>query len=86
MVADETVVETAASAAHELVFSRLKASAVEDLDITVRFEDDILIVDVNIFAPSSNADIAQIADDAALAAQAAVDSLFAENGDPPTDG
>jgi hypothetical protein len=82
MVADETVVETAASAAHDLVFSRLDSSVVEDLDVTISFEDDVLEVDVYIFAPDSDGDVETIADDAALAARAAVDTLFAAEDDP----
>ena len=81
MVADETVVETAASAAHDLVFSRLDSSVVEDLDVTISFEDDVLEVDVYIFAPDSDADVETVADDAALAARAAVDTLFAAEDD-----
>ncbi len=80
MVDDEAVVETAAEAAHGLVFSRLKTSAVEDLDVTVQFEDGVLEVDVYLLAPESGEDIEQIADDAALAAQAAVDELFEDDG------
>ena len=77
MVKDETVVETAAEAAHELVFDRLAASEVEDLDVTVSFEDGVLEVDVYLFAPEASDDeVEAIADDAALAAQGAVDSLF----------
>ncbi|MFW5905561.1 MAG: DUF3194 domain-containing protein [archaeon] len=81
MVTDEKVVETAASAAHELVFSRLASSSVDDLDVTVTFEDGVLEVDVYLLAPDSDVDVEQVADDAALAAQAAVDSLFAEEPD-----
>ena len=76
MVDDEQVVETAAEAAHGLVFSRLQSSAVEDLDVTVTFEEGILEVDVYLLAPEVDADVDQIAEDAALAAQAAVDDLF----------
>ena len=85
MVADETVVETAASAAHDLVFSRLDASVVEDLDVTISFEDDVLEVDVYLFAPESDVDLDRVADDAALAARGAVDTLFAEEDDPRAD-
>ena len=76
MVEDETVVETAAEAAHGLVFSRLRNSDVEDLDVTISFEDGILEVEVYLEAPDADEDIDQVADDAALAAQAAVDELF----------
>ena len=76
MVDDETVVETAAEAAHSLVFSRLDASDVVDLDVTVSFEDGVLEVDVYLFAPDADVDVDEVADDAALAAQGAVDALF----------
>lgn len=78
MPADETVVETAAEAAQGVVFSRLGRSDVEDLDISVTFEDGVLTVDVYLLAPDAHEDVDQIADDAALAARAAVDELFAE--------
>lgn len=78
MPTDEAVVETAAEAAEGLVLDRLKTSDVDDLDITVTFEDGVLDVDVYVRAPDADADVEQVADDAALAAQAAVDDLFAE--------
>lgn len=77
MVTDEAVVETAASAAHDVVFSRLDTAAVDDLDVTVNFEAGRLTVEVEIFAPESDADVEQIAEDATLAAGSAVDDLFA---------
>jgi len=73
---DETVVETAATAAEDVVFSRYNASTVEDLDVTVSFEDGVLDVDVYLKAPDGRHDEEQVADDAALAARAAVDDLF----------
>ncbi|MBO4247029.1 MULTISPECIES: DUF3194 domain-containing protein [Halomicrobium] len=73
---DETVVETAATAAEDVVFSRYDTGTVEDLDVTVSFEDGVLDVDVYVNAPDGRHDEAQVADDAALAAQAAVDDLF----------
>jgi hypothetical protein len=77
MPTDEAVVETAAEAAEGLVLDRLKTSDVDDLDITVTFEDGVLDVDAYVRAPDADADVEQAADDAALAAQAAVDDLFA---------
>ncbi|AHG03076.1 hypothetical protein HALDL1_05340 [Halobacterium sp. DL1] len=74
---DEEVVETAAEAAEGLVFNRLKTSDVDDLDITVTFEDGVLEVDVYLDASDADADLEQVVDDAALAAQGAVDDLFA---------
>ena len=78
MPTDEAVVETAAEAAEGLVLDRLQTSDVDDLDITVTFEDGVLDVDVYVRAPDADADVEQVADDAALTAQAAVDDLFAE--------
>lgn len=73
---DEEVVQTAAQAAEGLVFSHYKQSEVEDLDVTVTFDDGVLEVDVYLNAPEETADPEQVADDAALAARSAVDELF----------
>ena len=78
MVSDETVVETAAEAARDDVFSRFDRSTVEDIDVTVSFEDGILEVDVYLNAPEGRADPDRVADDAALAARGAVDDLLAD--------
>jgi fructose 1,6-bisphosphatase len=78
MPTDQEVVDTAAEAAEGLVLDRLRTSDVDDLDITVTFEDGVLDVDVYVRAPEADADVEQVADDAALAAQAAVDDLFAD--------
>ncbi len=77
---DEAVVNTASEAAEGLVLSRFKQSEVRDLDVTVTFEDGVLEVDVYLNAPDAEGDLdpEQVADDAALAAQSAVDELFAE--------
>lgn len=76
MPSDEEVVQTAAQAAENVVFSRLDRSTVEDLDVRVTFEDGVLEVDVYLDAGDADAD--RVADDAALAARGAVDDLFAE--------
>jgi hypothetical protein len=76
MPTDEEVVETASEAAEGLVFSRYKRSAVEDLDITVSFEDGVLDLDVYLNAPA-DPDPEVVADEAVLAAESAVDELFA---------
>jgi len=78
MVSDETVVETAADAARDVVFSRFDRSSVADIDVTVTFEDGILEVDVYLDAPDGRADPDRVADDAALAARGAVDDLLAD--------
>jgi len=74
---DDEVVRTAAEAAESVVFSRFDRGDVEDLDVTVTFEDGILEVDVYLNAPDGRADADRVADDAALAARGAVDDLFA---------
>jgi hypothetical protein len=81
MPTDEEVVQTAAEAAEGLVLSRYKQSDVRDLDVTVTFEDGVLEVDVYLNAPEGDADEQQVADDAALAARAAVDELFAADAE-----
>lgn len=73
MPTDEDVVHAASEAAEGVIFSRYKQSEVRDFDVTVRFEDDVLEVDVYLNAPG---DAEAVADDAALAARAAVDELF----------
>jgi hypothetical protein len=73
---DDEVVQTAARAAEDVVFSRFDTSDVSDLDVTVTFEGGVLEVDVYLNAPDGRADADRVADDAALAARAAVDDLF----------
>ena len=70
---DRAVVETASDAAEGLILSRYSQSEIRDVDVTVRFEDGVLEVDVYLDAPG---DAEQVAEDAALAAQAAVDDLL----------
>ena len=76
MSTDDEVVETAADAAEDVIFSRIDVGELDDVDVTVTFEDDVLDVDVYVNAPDSDADEDRVADDAALAARAAVDRLF----------
>ena len=72
---DPEVVEAASDAAEGLVLSRYKQSEIRDLDVTVRFEDGRLEVDVYLDAPD-DPDPAIVADEAVEAAEAAVDDLF----------
>jgi hypothetical protein len=74
---DEEVVEAASDAAEGIVLSRYKQSNIHDLDVTVRFEDGELAVDVYINAPD-DPDPAAVAQEAVDAAEAAVDELFDE--------
>lgn len=75
---DEEVVQTAASAAEDVIFGCYKQSAVLDFDVAVSFEEGILEVDVYLNAPDEEADPDRVADDAARAARDAVDELFGE--------
>ncbi|MFW6384165.1 MAG: DUF3194 domain-containing protein [Halodesulfurarchaeum sp.] len=72
----ETVVETASQAVHGYIFSRLSKSDVEDLDVTVSFEERVLEVDVSIVAPATDADLDQIVEDASRIAGEAVEDLL----------
>ena len=72
---DPEVVEAASDAAEGLVLSRYKQSEIRDLDVTVRFEDGRLEVDIYLDAPD-DPDPAVVADEAVEAAEAAVDDLF----------
>ncbi len=76
MPTDDEVVETAADAAEDVVFSRVDVGELDDFDVTVTFEDGVLDVDVYVNAPDAGVDETRVADDAALAARAAVDALF----------
>ena len=72
---DEAVVEAASEAAEGVVLSRYKQSEVTDLDVTVRFEEGVLEVDVYLDAPD-DPDPEAVANEAVEAAEAAVDDLF----------
>lgn len=75
---DTEVVETAAEAAEGAVFANYRQSEVTDLDVTVTFEDGVLEVDVYLNVPDdAGPDPDAVADEAARAAQEAVDELFA---------
>ena len=75
---DAEVVDTASAAATDLIFSHYAQSAVRDLDVTVTFQSGVLDVDVYLNVPDSadGPNPETVADEAALAAQAAVDDLF----------
>ena len=78
MPTDEEVVQTAAEAAEGVIFDRYKQSEVDDVDVTVTFEDGVLDVDVYLNAPDDADDAQRVAEDAVQAAHDAVESLFAE--------
>lgn len=82
MTDDETVVETAASAAEGYILSTFSSSDIHDLDIRVRFEDGDLTVDILLetaeSASEDEATVQKVADDAVLVAQSAVDELLVE--------
>lgn len=89
MPTDEEVVQAASNAAEGVIFSRYKQSHIKDVDVSVSFEDGILDIDVYLNVPddvtsksdsdsdSDSTDPDQVTEDAALAAQSAVDELFA---------
>ncbi|MGM0605790.1 MAG: DUF3194 domain-containing protein [Halobacteriota archaeon] len=72
---DEDVVTTAAQAAEGVIFANYSQSDVRDLDVTVRFEEGILEVDVYLNAPD-DPDPEAVVDEAIAAAESAVDELF----------
>jgi uncharacterized alkaline shock family protein YloU len=82
MPTDEEVVQAASEAAEGLIFERYKQSAVRDVDVTVTFEEGVLEVDVYLNAPDDEK-AQRVADEAARAAQDAVDDLFAAETDEP---
>jgi len=72
---DETeVVQTAATAAEKIIFSRYSNSEIRDLDITATFEDGEFEIDV--YLDVSDDEREQVAQDAVLAARSAVDELL----------
>ena len=72
---DEEVVRTAASAARDVVFSRFDRSEVDDLDVSITFEEGVLDVDVYLES-EGRSEPDRVAEDAALAARSAVDDLL----------
>ncbi len=70
---EDALVDAAAEAARDVVFSRYDVGEIDDFDVTVVFEDGRLSVDVYVLAPDGRADERRVADDAAMAARAAVD-------------
>ena len=74
---DEAVVETASDAAEGVILSRYRQSEIRDFDVTVRFEDGRLEVDVYLNVPeASDSDPDAVVQEAVDAAEAAVDELF----------
>lgn len=75
-VSEEMIVQSAAEAAEGVIFENYKQSDVTDFDVTVRFEEGILEVDVYLNAPDEP-DPDAVVEDAIEAAESAVDELFA---------
>lgn len=74
---DETVVETAAEAAEGVILSEYTKTELRDLDVTVRFEGDVLEVDVYLNPPEDHDGDPEAVIDAAIeAAESAVDELL----------
>lgn len=79
MPTDTEVVQTAADTAEGVIYSQYKQSRIEDVDVTVSFEEGILEVDIYLNPPDDHdTDPQQVIDDAGAAAQDAVDELFAD--------
>ena len=76
---DRTVIDTASDAAEGVVLSEYRQSEIRDMDVTVRFSDGELEVDVYLNAPESASDGQAVVEAALEAAEAAVDELFAES-------
>ena len=70
---DAAVVQAAATAAENVIFSRYSRREISDVDVTVTFDDGQLEVDVYLDAPG---DAEQVAEDAVLAARRAADDLL----------
>ena len=70
---DSEVVQTAVEAAEAVILSRYSRSDIRDIDLGVSYDDGRLSVDIYLDAPD---DVERVAEDAALAARAAVDDLF----------
>ena len=75
---DEAVVEAASEAAEGLILDRYKQSDVTDMDVTVRFKEGTLEVDIYLNAPDDpdGPDPGVVAQEAIEAAESAVDDLF----------
>lgn len=69
----KAVVNTGVSAAESVIFSRYSRGEVKDLDISIRFEDMEVSIDIYLSIPSAEDEDA-VAHDAALAAQHAIDA------------
>ena len=75
MTDDSVVVQTAVEAAEDVIFSTYPRSGIDDLDVTVHFADGVLEVDVYLNVPE-DPEAERVADEAAFAAQEAVDELL----------
>jgi hypothetical protein len=70
---DSEVVQTAVEAAEDVILSRYSRGDIRDIDVGISFENGRLLVDIYLDAPG---DAERVADDASLAARAAVDDLL----------
>lgn len=74
MVSEEVVVEKTTAAAEDVIFSRCDPSTLEDIDITIRYTEGRL--DIDIYLDGDSDELQQIAEDAALAARRVADELI----------
>lgn len=72
---EEDIVKSAVTAAEGVIFSQYARSEVTDLDVTVRFDNKELEIDVYVSIPEAPNE-AEVADDAALAAREVIDTEF----------
>ena len=77
MTSSDAVVEAASTAAADFIFSHYSRTDVEDLDISVTFEDEELLIDIVLDTgaetEAERRQERQIADDATIVAVDAVD-------------
>ena len=80
MPTKEEIVDQAAEAATDLIFSHYDASAVEDVDVSIAFEEEELSIDIYLKTGAETDEDQErerrVADDAALAAVDVVDCML----------
>ncbi len=83
MVEEEEIVSTAAAAAERVIFSRYDTGDIIDYDVTVRYVDHEVSVDVYLdlrdSVDATDAEIQRVAQDAARAAGLAADDFVAKS-------
>lgn len=75
---EKEVVNTGVSAAESVIFSRFSRGEVDDLDVNIRFQDMEVTIDIYLSVPTAENE-AEVARDAALAAQHAIDDMLSDS-------